>query len=166
MSDERGVEIRALGDEKRQAAVSVTREDRDRTLEAIRGLERALGRAAAGRGWAEEARRSLDALEAAMIEEQRELNRPDSLLGLVVAHNPRRFEPRIRHVRDQYAGLIQQVTWLRKELASRGDNGVDASDLRQRAGWIIRALHHCRARQTDAVYEALELDLGREAADP
>jgi hypothetical protein len=143
-----------------QSAFSASRADRDRTLDAIHRLELALARAAAGETWLAEVVTDLEALGSVMEEERRELNRPDALLAMITAEHPRRFGPRVRNLQEQYVDLIRQVTSLRDQLAHAADDQAAADDLRQRAGWIIRALHHCRARQTDLVYEALSLDLG------
>lgn len=143
-----------------RSAFTASRADRDRTLEAIHDLETALARAADGAAWFPDVVTSLDALEAAMDVERHELNRPDALLAMVVAEHPRRFGSRVRNLREQYDDIIRQVSSLRSQLDTGGISPASAADLRHRAGWIIRALHHCRAQQTDLVYEALELDLG------
>ena len=146
---------RGLADQRE--AFSASRADRDRTLDAIHSLETALARAAA---WFAGVVADLEALEAAMAEERRELIRPDALLAMITAAHPRRFGPLVRNLQEQYADLIRQVASLRDQLAhAAGDQSV-AGDLRQRASWIISALHHCRARQADLVYDALEIDLG------
>ena len=54
--------------------------------------------------------------------------------------------------------LVRQLASLHDQLQSA--DHAEAGDLRHRAGWIIRALHHCRARQADLVFDALEMDLG------
>jgi hypothetical protein len=38
---------------------------------------------------------------------------------------------------------------------------ADVADLRERLSWLIRAIRHRRARETDLVFEAINLDLGR-----
>jgi hypothetical protein len=95
-----------------------------------------------------------------MVGEQRELHRPDALLALIASRHPRRFGPRIRSLREQYDDIIRQVASLRRQLENAGEGDLDGEDLRHRAGWIIRALHHCRGRQADLVYDALRLDIG------
>lgn len=142
-----------------EAAFEASRLDRDRTLQAVQRFERALAMAAGGASWLAEVVADLEALEAAMAEEREELNRPDALLAMIAAEHPRRFSSRVRNLREQYDDIIRQVASLRDQLA-HVDAAPDAGDLRQRASWIIRALHHCRARQTDLVYEAIALDLG------
>jgi uncharacterized protein with von Willebrand factor type A (vWA) domain len=142
-----------------QATVGAARADRDRTLGAIRDLEVALGRAAGGEDWITEIGSSLRAHSEAMSEEQRELQRPDSLLTMISAERPRRFGPRVRGIKEQYADIARQLGSFRRELEASGDV-TDSGELRHRAGWIIRALHNCRNRQADLVFEALGVDLG------
>lgn len=143
-------------------ALSAAQFERDRTLEAIHRLETALSTAAESDRWLEDVRADLSSLESAMIEEQRELNRPDALLAMIAEHNPRRFGPRIRSLREQYDDLIRQIASLRTQL--KGSEHA-ADDVRHRAGGIIRSLHHCRGRQADVVYDSLREDLARERDD-
>ena len=110
--------------------------------------------------WLEEVIGDLRSLESAMRAERDELNRPDSLLAMIAAESPRRFGPRIRGIRDQYDDITRQVGSLLRETGPSERGTVDSSDLRHRCASVIRAVHHCRARQTDLVYEALRLDLG------
>lgn len=141
-------------------AFAATRGDRDRTLQAMQRFETALAMASESGRWLTEVTGDLEALEAAMVEERRELHRPDSLLAMIAAEHPRRFGSRVRNLGEQYDDIIRQVASLRDQLAHENEATPDAGDLRQRAGWIIRALHHSRARQTDLVYEAIAMDLG------
>lgn len=142
-----------------QDSVDAARADRDRTLGAIRDLELALGRAAGGEDWIVEIGSSLRALSEAMSEERRELERPDSLLAMIAAERPRRFGPRVRGIEEQYADIARQLGSFRRELEASAET-TDSGELRHRAGWIIRALHNCRNRQADLVFEALGVDLG------
>lgn len=148
-----------LGNETREA-FSASREDRDRTLEALRNLESALAMASASEDWLEEVKSDLSSLEAAMSGEKDELNRPDSLLSMIAADRPRRFGPRIRGLQEQYGDITRQVGSLLRELEQASNGHFDATDVRHRAGSLIRSIHSYRARQTDLVYEALRLDLG------
>lgn len=163
-------EMRASGDRDRdpssdesrekQEAFDVSRGDRDRTLAALHRLESALAMASGTNEWVEAVIGDLRSLESAMRAERDELNRPDSLLAMIAAEAPRRFGPRIRGIRDQYDDITRQVGSLLRETGPSQRGTVDSSDLRHRCGSVIRAVHHCRARQTDLVYEALRLDLG------
>jgi hypothetical protein len=144
----------------RQAAFATSRVDRDRTLQAMHRLEAALAMAAEGENWLTEVTTDLEALEAAMVEEQMELNRPDALLAMITAGHPRRFSGRIRNLREQYDDITRQVASLRNQLTQDQYPMLDPGDLRRRASWILQALHHCRNHQTDIVYEAIAMDLG------
>lgn len=146
-------------EQQAQEAFAASRAERDRTLHAIHSLETALGKAAGGDDWLGEVESGLQELERAMSDEQHELNRPDALLAMISSGHPRRFGSRVRSLREQYDDIIRQVASLRRQL----DEPVATlghAELRHRAGGIIQALHNCRARQTDLVFEALRLDLG------
>lgn len=136
--------------------------DRDRTLAAVRLLEAALARPAGGEHWVARLRSSLEALADAMTEEQRDLERPDSLLAMISAERPRRFGPRVRGIRDQYTDISRQLEFFRRELEDDELTLSHIGDLRHRAAWIVRALSNCRDRQADLVYEAVGLDLGEQ----
>lgn len=105
---------------------------------------------------------SLDGLGDAMTEERRELDRPDSLLMMISAEHPRRYGPRVRGIEEQYADIARQLESFRRELEASDGSSSDIGELRHRAGWIIRALHNCRNRQADLVFDALGLDLGEQ----
>ena len=141
-------------------AYVTSRGDRDRTMAAIRELEGALARAAGAERWQIQVLQGLLHLEEAMSTEQAELDRPDSLLALIVAENSRRFGSRVRSFRGQYADIARQADSLRDEIQASDTGTLAVQDIRQRVRWIINALTHCRARQTDLVFEALSLDLG------
>lgn len=157
-----GPETADRGGEGRTQHDSFTdaQDDRDRTLTAVRSLEAALARPAGGEMWVSGLRQSLDVLKEAMADEQRELDRPDSLLSMIAAGRPRRFGPRVRGIKEQFADITRQLESFRLELGASGPPLVDIGDLRHRAAWIVRALHNCRNRQADLVYEAVGLDLG------
>ena len=146
--------------ESNQDAFYAAQIERDRTLLAAREVEDALSRAVGGENWVAELKASLASLEEAMNEEQRELDRPGSLLLLISTEHPRRFGPRIRGIREQYKGITRQLESFRRELDGWDRAEGDLGDIRHRAGWIIRALQNCRNRQADLVFDAIGLDLG------
>jgi hypothetical protein len=43
---------------------------------------------------------------------------------------------------------------MRAELAKPDDDGTDFADVRQRLAWLLTALRHQRARESDLIYEA------------
>lgn len=141
-------------------AYATSRTDRDRTLTAIRSLEASLARAAGGESWRDHVVAALRALDSAMTSEREELKRPDSLLALIAGAHPRLFGSRIRNFNEQYDDIGRQAASLRTQIETAEEDDLDPDDIRHRAGWIVNALNHCRARQTDLVFEALTLDLG------
>src|SRR4051794_25631314 len=79
------------------------RADRDRTLDGMHRLEASLGSAAPGREaqWLRDVVVSLENLVHAMREEQRNAERPDSLLSDISRTQPR-LRNRVRGIRAQY----------------------------------------------------------------
>ena len=43
---------------------------------------------------------------------------------------------------------------MRAELAKPDDDDTDYADIRQRLAWLLTALRHQRARESDLIYEA------------
>ena len=93
--------------------------DRDRTLEAVHRLERALASPAPRRepAWQEEVLSALAVLDTAMAEEEENASQPDSLLSDIRRTQPR-LRSRVRGVRSQYSQLRDRIVALRRELAS------------------------------------------------
>lgn len=140
---------------EQRSGLEARRADQDRTLDAMHVLEAALSEAAPGReaSWSGSVLDALAALEAATDEEARNAERPDSLL-FDLAHNQPRLRNRARALRLQYTKIRETVAALRKELEEMAEGGVDYADIRQRLGWVLSALRHQRARESDLIYEA------------
>ena len=109
--------------------------------------------------WAADLKSSLVPLRDAMTDERHELERPGSLLAMISAERPRRFGPRVRGIRMQYDDIVRQLESFQRD-SNTGMARWAMSATSAIADWIIRALHNCRNRQADLVFEALELDLG------
>ena len=139
--------------------------DHGRTLDAVHGLEAALASAAPGRqgAWRATVADALEALEQATAEEDRNAGLPESLLSDIARTQPR-LRHRVRGLRVQYRHVHETIAALRHELHETGE--VDAADVRQRLAWLLVALRHQRARESDliyeAYYEAFNRDLGEE----
>lgn len=144
-----------------RAAFTAAQAERDRTLVSLHEVESALSRAAGGENWVDDLKSSLRSLQEAMSEERDELDRPGSLLSMISSERPRRFGPRVRGIREQYDDIARQLDSFRHELDGWDGAEGDIADVRHRAGWIIRALHNCRNRQADLVFDAVGLDLGK-----
>jgi hypothetical protein len=131
------------------------RADHDRTLAAIHDLEAALGTAAPGResAWLAAVLAALIILDEATDDEYANAAQPDSLLSDIKRTQPR-LRTRVRGLHTQYAHLRQTITSMRAELAKPDDNDTDFADVRQRLAWLLTALRHQRARESDLIYEA------------
>jgi len=146
-------------------ATAVRRADHDRTLDAMHDLEAALDAAAAGREspWKAMVQHALTALEEATSEEYTNATRVDSLMSDIKRSQPR-LRTRIRGLRTQFEHIRRTIESIRDELAEGGDDAIDYTDIRQRLAWLLTALRHHRARESDLIYEAyydaFETDLG------
>lgn len=143
-----------LSDDQR-SGLDARQADHDRTLDAIHRLEASLAEAAPRREmpWLDAVLQALSDLEAATAEEAANAERPDSLLSDLARNQPR-MRNRARALRLQYAKLRDTISALRRELAGHGRDGIDFADIRQRLGWVLTALRHQRARESDLIYEA------------
>jgi len=130
------------------------RADHDRTLTAMIALEAALEAAAPGREptWRAGVLDALGVLDGATRDEQSNASSPDSLLSDIKRTQPR-LRTRVRGLRSQYAQLRDAIVAISAELTERDDANDDA-DIRQRLSWILTALRHQRALESDLLYEA------------
>ena len=152
-----------------RAGLDARREDQDRTLAAVHRLEAALSSAAPGRepSWRTDVADALTVLHTATTEEQRNAAEPDSLLSDIARTQPR-LRSRVRGLRATYQHLRDAITALSDEIAHTSEGDVD--DLRRRLAWLLTAIRHQRARESDLIYEAyyeafnrdLEVDAGSE----
>ena len=129
--------------------------DQDRTLAAIHDLEAALGAAAPGResSWRAAVLAALVVLDEVTDDEYANATAPDSLLSDIKRTQPR-LRTRVRGLRTQYAHLRQTITSMRVELGKPDEDSTDYADVRQRLAWLLTALRHQRARESDLIYEA------------
>lgn len=130
--------------------------DQARTLDAVHVLEAALAEPAPGREvqWRQQVLAALSELDQVMAEEYANAERPESLLSDIRRTQPR-LRTRVRGVRSQFLQIRQRISDLREELEQHGlDEETDFADLRTRIGWLLTALRHQRARESDLLYEA------------
>jgi len=157
--------------EAQRAELGIRSADQDRTLAAMHQLEAALGAAASGRqgSWWQEVVAALAVLDAATTDEEANAGRPDSLLSDIKRTQPR-LRTRVRGVRAQYAQLRRALEELRDEFSDAPDQAPDVADVRQRLAWLLTALRHQRARESDLIHEAyfdaFNADLSQEATNP
>jgi hypothetical protein len=141
--------------DQQRSGLHARQADQDRTLAAMHRLESALSEAAPMREgtWRDAVVEALIDLQAVTAEEAANAQRPDSLLSDLSRNQPR-MRNRARALRLQYAKVRDTISSLLQELGARGEEGVDFSDVRQRLGWVLTALRHQRARESDLIYEA------------
>ena len=92
-------------------------------------------------------------LDEATKDECTNANNPDSLLSDIKRTQPR-LRTRVRGLRAQYQQLRQAIVSIRSELDDPDEEGNDYADVRQRLSWMLTALRHQRARESDLLYEA------------
>jgi len=157
--------------DSQRSGIERRRADQDRTLQAVHVLEQALGAAAPRREaqWRRDVLTALVTLDEAVGEEARNAARPDSLLS-DVSHTQPLLRNRVRGLRAQFRQVREQIQELRRELALPDDEDMDFADIRHRLSWVLTALRHLRARESDLIYEAyydaFHVDLGYEARAP
>ena len=141
--------------EPQRAGLEARIADQDRTLASMHSVEAALGAAAARRErpWRDDVLAALAELEAVTTEEYHNADQPDSLLSDLKRSQPR-VRNRVRGVRLQYRQLLDAIISLRQELTNAEDATPDVADIRQRITWLLTALRHQRARESDLIYEA------------
>jgi hypothetical protein len=157
-----GEELPSNASEDQEAAFAGSSVDRDASLAAVHRLEAAIGTAGPGRedAWLQQVVADLRVVEETVVAERDETRRPDSLLSMIARDYPRRFGSRIRQLHEQHDTIVGAIGSLRAQIESMDDE-IDVVDLRQRLGWLIQAIRHRWARETDLVFEAIRLDLGR-----
>jgi hypothetical protein len=128
--------------------------DHDRTLVAMHQLEAALSEPAPRREgpWHEGVLAALGVLEAATTAEFENAEQPDSLLS-DIKRTQSRLRTRVRGVRAQYRQIREAIASLRREMEG-GSATADFADIRQRLAWVLTALRHQRARESDLIYDA------------
>jgi hypothetical protein len=136
-------------------AIATRRSDDDRTLVAMHALESALAAAAPRRevSWRHAVLEALDILHDATAAEEANADQPDSLLSDIARTQPR-LRTAVRGLRLQYRQLRDAIDAMRDELRSQDELASDHADIRERLGWLLTALRHQQARDSDLIYEA------------
>jgi hypothetical protein len=146
---------------QQEAALSASRGDRDRALEAMRALEDAVGQAGRGRdqAWREAAAAALVTLQNALAEQQASYENPTSLMAQIAQDDPRlrTWVRQLHHRWNDLATTTQTLT----EARQADDIGDPAAitDMREQVRWLMTSLHHHRAREADLIFEGLGIDI-------
>ena len=146
----------------RQASAD-SRADRERSLDAMHALEASAGRAGPGRyvTWRAAVIEAISQLEAALAEQRASYEDPASLMAQIAQDEPR-LRTLVRQVHHRWIDLAATAQTLRETLESA--DTVDAgtiADTREQLRWMMTALHHHRARESDLVFEAFGIDLAQ-----
>lgn len=146
----------------RDQMVKESRATRGGMMAAIHALEGALAKPAPGResSWETLVLQKIKMLEEAMRSQIAELEGEDNALAAIARDQPRLL-PRIYQLRKQYGDLLRQITSLREQLSEEG--APQPTETRQRISWLLMALKHFQAKETDLMFEAVHVDIG--AAD-
>jgi hypothetical protein len=139
-----------------------TRLKHDALVEAMQNLEAALASAAPGRElvWNRRVVERLRTVADQLAEHARAAESSDSSLAEVDAIQPA-LKYRVERLRQEHANLLQQAQALRKQIENHGAGEVpNFRDIRQRATWLLNALRHHQAAETDLIFEAFFTDIG------
>jgi hypothetical protein len=148
----------AAGEQRR--AITASRCDRDRALEAIQALEMATGSAGPGRDadWRTAVIAALDQLQSALAEQRAAYDDPASLM-LQLAQDDPRLRTLVRQLRHRWKNLEATADSLANELREGTIDTASISLIREQVRWLVTALHHHRAREADLIYAALQIDI-------
>lgn len=149
-------------DDDRLRAITVSRGDRDRALDAMHALEAAVAAAGPGReqDWRRSVLAALEALTTAVAEQDDTYGRRDSLMAQLAQGDPR-LRTWVRQLHHRWSSLAATTRDLAddlRETQSTGSRSID--DIREQVRWISAALQHHRAREADLIFAALGVEIG------
>ena len=150
-----------IGSDVLDAAVQASRVGRFDTMEALHALEEALDAPAPRRErtWLHRVLAALDLLSD-MLESQAASDQDTSSLLTEIRRDDPRLGPRVDRLRAEQGDLRIAVMSLRDQLVPDAAIPVDTADIRDRLAALARRLRAQRARESDLVYEAVDIDLG------
>jgi len=150
-----------IGSDILDQAVDVSRAGRFDTMEALHALEDALDAPTPRRErtWLHRVLATLDVLSE-MVDAQTARDQETSSLLTEIRRDDSRLGPRVEWLRAERADLRIAITSLRDQLAPDATVPVDTADIRDRLASLARRLRAQRARESDLVYEAVNIHLG------
>jgi hemerythrin-like domain-containing protein len=147
---------------RQQEVTRQTRGEHDALVDAIQDLEAALAAAAPGRerAWNQRVIEELRVVVDRLAEHVRSADGPDGLLAEIDATRPTLLH-RVERLRREHANLLQQARALQRQIEHHGDGEEpNFQDIRQRASWMLNALRHHQAVETDLIFESWFTDIG------
>jgi hemerythrin-like domain-containing protein len=147
---------------RREALAQQTRGEHDALLDAIHQLEAALASAAPGReqDWRHQVDQTLLGVADLLHQHVSAAEAPDGILAEIDTLRPTSGS-RVKRLRQEHDDLLQRIQALRQHVASMGDEETpNFHDIRQRATWVLNALRHHQAVETDLIFETFWTDIG------
>jgi hemerythrin-like domain-containing protein len=147
---------------RQQEIARQTRSEHDALVDAMQELEAALASAAPGRerAWNQRVIEKLRNVTKRLEEHVRSANGPDGLLAEIDTTRPTLLH-RVERLRREHTDLLQQARALQRQVEPHGEGEKpNFHDIRQRASWLLGALRHHQASETDLIFESWFTDIG------
>ena len=141
---------------RKETLTQQTRRDHDALLDAIHQLEAALASAAPGReqDWRHRVHQTMEGVSDLLGQHVATAEASDGLLVEIDTLRPELCY-RVKRLRHEHDDLLQHTRALMRHMAHQGDEETpNFQDIRQRAAWLLHALRHHQAVETDLVFEA------------
>jgi hypothetical protein len=150
-----------IGSHVLDPAVQASRSARFDTMAALHALEEALDAPTPRRErtWLHRVLAAVDVLSD-MLDSQTASDEDTGSLLTEISRNDARLGPRVERLRAEHADLRIAITSLRDQLTPDATIPIDTADIRDRLAALARRLRAQRARESDLVYEAVNVDLG------
>ena len=97
-------------------------------------------------------------LQLALSESREEINARDGLFAEIISEHPR-LSRRINNLKSEYLDLERQIEVLCNQFKS-SEEPVDVADVRERLGWLLKAMRHVQSKETEVIFEAIGTDIG------
>jgi hemerythrin-like domain-containing protein len=162
MSAEQPTVTPSAGQARGEALAQQTHREHHELLEAIHQLEAALASAAPGReqDWNRRVIETLQAVADLLAQHAAAADAPDGLLAAIDTLRPTLLH-RVGRLRQEHADLLHQTDALRQHVEHYSDEETpNFQDIRQRATWLLNALRHHQAAETDLIFESFWTDIG------
>lgn len=144
-------------------AADATRAHRQASLHALHVLEYALAAPAPRRQrtWLHRVTAAVDALAAALDQEIDLADQSFALFSEIAASEPR-YSSDVAQVRQERLDLRIAVSSLREHIEPDAEKPIDPADIRDRLAKLAQRYRAYCARESDIVYQAVEINLNDE----
>ena len=152
----------SVGQTRGEALAQQTHREHHALLEAIHQLETALASAAPGReqDWNYRVIETLKAVADLLAQHVSAAEAPEGLLAEIDTMRPTLLH-RVGRLRREHADLLQQTDALRQHVEDyRDEETPNFQEIRHRATWLLNALRHHQAAETDLIFESFWTDIG------